>query len=245
MSFNRYASYILTFLYVVGITSTLIIFFLVMDFAVLSVSFWISLIAILLAETALWWYAVYMMQRLDSIRPVLPGYLAIGVVIAAYLAAVIFYSFFSGIADLALKWYVVIHLVTFVIAVFLIGLLLIFNRSHEDDDDETKAQIVKLHSIVMALQQLQHELKSHNGPLVEEIDQLVSALIEDVTYSDPITPKAIANHDHLLLKEVHQVNEELTLILPGNSSSYQAILKRLQDFKLMLEQRNAQILLAK
>src|SRR5690606_12698620 len=112
MTFNRYGTIIVFVLYLIGMASTLVIFITLFDSVYPSASFWISLVAIMLAETAMWRYIHYWLRNLDTVRRVLPGFLALGVVILAYLAAVLSYSLFTGIAELALLWYMRIHILT-------------------------------------------------------------------------------------------------------------------------------------
>ena len=77
-----------------------------------SIAFWISLIATYVAITSLWIFVRYVMRNMERFKQFVPGYTAIGVILAMYLLCVIFYALFVGFADHVLRWFILLHVVT-------------------------------------------------------------------------------------------------------------------------------------
>lgn len=246
MTFNRYGTMIVFVLYLIGMASTLVVFISLFDSVVLSASFWISLAAVVLAETALWRYIHYWLRNVDTVKRVIPGYLALGVVILAYLAAVLSYSLFTGIADLALRWYILIHILTFIFAIVVGGLILLFTKFTKVHEQDTQSQMIELQVIESALKQLYSKIRSQDAPENKKIESIITDLIEDVRYSDPVAIHSISYINHQLLHSIQSLEEEVKWMLAVDKQlSIEMVVQRLQDFKQLLIQRNEQLLTSK
>lgn len=248
MTLNRYGTWIAFVLYLVGVVSTWVIFITLLDSIALSASFFISFAAVLLAETVLWCYVHYLLRNLHDVKRIIPGYVALGVVIVAYLGAVFVYAFFNGIADLALRWYILIHIITFVCTVIVGGLILLFLKSVKEHEQETESQIVHWHEIVSALQELYRKMVSLNVPQTKEMESIMMTLIEKVQYSDPVTPKSIVYIDHHLQYNIYLLDEEVSGIIAGAGDqevAFETIIHRLDELKHQLAHRNEQLKILK
>jgi hypothetical protein len=233
-------------LYVVTVFSTLFAFLALYTSFVITISFWISLISVLLAETILWRYADYWVGNVDTIKKMIPGYLGLGTVIIAYFVAVLVYSFFTGFADLALRWFILLHILTFAMAVIIGGLLFLFVRSAIDREEETNTGVVNLHAIEMALKELQEKIRSVDSPYSQEIESVMAKLIDKVHYSDPITPHSLTYMDQSLYHQIHSLIDQVTLMFLGDQElSFEAILQGLNEFSSTLARRNSQLLISK
>jgi len=233
-------------MYLVAVFSSLIAFLALYTSFVITISFWISLISVLLAETVLWRYADYWLGNVETIKRMVPGYLALGTVIVAYLVAVLTYSFFTGFADLALRWFILLHVLTFAMTVIIGGLLFLFLRSAIDHEEETNTAVVNLHAIEMALKELQDKIRSVDSPVSQEIESVMAKLIDKVHYSDPVTPHSLTYMDQSLYHQIHSLIDQVTLMFSGDQDlSFEGILQGLNEFSSMLARRNSQLLISK
>ncbi|MDQ0087945.1 hypothetical protein J2T12_001351 [Paenibacillus anaericanus] len=246
MTINRYGTRITLVLYLVGLVSTWIVFMTLLDNSNSLGSFWISLSAVLLAETLLWLYASYLFPNLDRVKRNLPGYLGLGVVILSYLIVVFVYSFFTGFSDLALSGYILIHSITLACTIIASGLILLYLKSTMDHEEDTRSQLVNLHEIESALKEVQLMIKSMKDPQVKEMESIIAALIEKVHYSDPVIPRSILHMDHELINHIYLLEEKVTGMASGNQEhSFKMIVHHLHDLTRRLAHRNEQVLLAK
>lgn len=233
-------------LYLVAVFSTLISFLALYTGFVMTISFWFSLASVLLAETVLWRYADYWCGHVDTIKRMVPGYLALGIVIVAYFVAVLAFSFLTGFADMALRWFILLHVLTFAIAVMLGGLLLLFLRSAIAHEEETSTGVVNLHAIEMALKELHEKIRSVDSPHRSEMESVMIKLIDKVHYSDPVTPQSLSYMDQSLYQQIHSLIEQVTLMLSGDQElSFELILQGLNEFSGTLARRNSQLLISK
>jgi len=233
-------------LYLVAVFSTLISFLALYTGFVMTISFWISLISVLLAETVLWRYADYWFGNVDTIKRMIPGYLALGTVIVAYFVAVLIFSFFTGFADLALRWFILLHVLTFAMAVILGGLLILFLRSAIDREEETSTGVINLHAIEIALKELHEKIRSVDSPYSHEIESVMTKLIDKVHYSDPVTPQSLTYMDQSLYHQIQSLIEQVTLMFSGDQElSFEVILQSLNEFSSTLARRNSQLLISK
>ncbi|WP_410768513.1 hypothetical protein [Fontibacillus sp. BL9] len=246
MTMKRHGSIIAFVLYLVAVVSTLTVYITLHDGFTYSPSFWISLVAIILAETALWIYVRYWINQPDKVKRIIPGYLAMGIVILAYLTAVLCYSFFAGIADLALRWFMLLHVLTCAAAIIVGGAILLFLKYANADESDTRSQIVNLHTIESALKELLLKVQSRNEPQNEEMKSIITKLIEKVHYSDPVMPSDIQYLDQQLLYQIQLIHEEMISRAEGvQDPSPEDMLQRLQDIQHHLTLRNEQLLLTK
>lgn len=244
MTSNRFAINISTVLYVAALAAVSAIFFSL--FSIFNISFWISLFVSCIALTAIWGYAVYIIRNLDQVKRFVPGYTAIGTVLVVYFAAVIIYSLFTNVAHVALRGYLLVHVLTMVSAIILVGLIMIWLRSVEDRELDTQSQVVHLQQIEMALQELERKLGLLEVEGMEEVRRQVAALIENVRYSDPVTPKAIMYTDHQLLADIQLLSQQMhDEHDKGQPLEANWINQRIADLQNRLSARNQQVLMAK
>lgn len=207
MTLDRYGIRIFLILYLVVAAVTLACFAVFRGHAASGVPFWVSLGAVLLAETALWLYASHIVRNLERVKRSVPAWLALGTVLGAYFVLTVVYSLLTALADYALPYYLLLHLITLAAAVVIGALLMLFTRSTEIREHETRTHISGLQEIEFSLRQLQDQAAMLNGPGKRQLEEAIAEFIESVRYSDPVTPDSIAGQDLMLLEELRNLNE--------------------------------------
>lgn len=247
MTIIRYGKIVSLILYVVAVGSTIAVFLTAGGPSASSASFWVSLVTVLAAETALWRYADHLIRNPNRVRRMVPGYLALGTVITAYFILTVIYAFVAGIADLALPWLIVIHILTLAAVVFICGLALFFIRSSMNQEQKIQIQATSLHEIQLGLKQLQGKIGLIHCPGKEQLEDAIAELLENVQYSDPIALTAVAHHDQYLLDEIKVLHEQVTSIPDADNQEHllATIVHRVRQLKQRLGQRNEQLLALK
>lgn len=246
MNVKRGNLLILDVIYLVGLILTTIISFTVFSEGFQYFSFWIGLTASFVAITALWFYVRYVMKNMECFKRFVPGFIAIGIVLTLYLGCVIFYSFFAGFADHALRWFVLLHIVTAAIAFILCAILLIYIRSASQQEASQQLHITNWKSIETALHQLLYTLDNYPVLDVDKIKESVKSIIELVKYSDPITPASLQHNDHQIFQDIESLREELALqYAAGVEMNSERLFNHISRLKSRLQERNQQILINK
>ncbi|WP_339256012.1 hypothetical protein MKZ12_18280 [Paenibacillus sp. FSL R5-0713] len=237
---------ILDVIYLICMLVSTIVSFTLFNHALLSLSFWMNLVASYVAITAIRIYARFIMQNMDRFKRFVPGYTALGVVLVSYLICVMIYTLLSGSADHALRWFVLLHTVTIAIATILCGIIMIYIHSVRSHEADEHTKIENLHLIEKALQQLLHTMMQHPVLTVEEERQTVQSLIELVKYSDPITPDSLEKNDRQILMDIELMNSELAnQYEAGELVNSERIASQLSQLRYRLKERNQQILISK
>ncbi|WP_339234903.1 hypothetical protein MKX40_18655 [Paenibacillus sp. FSL R5-0517] len=237
---------ILDVIYLICMLVSTIVSFTLFNHALLSLSFWMNLVASYVAITAIWIYARFIMQNMDRFKRFVPGYTALGVVLVSYLICVMIYTLLTGSADHALRWFVLLHTVTFAIATILCGIIMIYIHSLRSHEANEHTKIEDLHLIEKALQQLLHTMMQHTVLTVEEERKTVQSLIELVKYSDPITPDSLEKNDRQILMDIELMNSELAnQYEAGELVNSERIASQLSQLRFRLKERNQQILISK
>ncbi|MGZ7441169.1 hypothetical protein [Paenibacillus sp. TH7-28] len=247
MRLRRYtaASLIIFILYLVGLASTISAFAIIWQGRMDAFSAWISLGALILAETVIWQYVSYWINHYERVKKNIPGFVALGTVAAGYLIAVFVYSFFAGIADRFLSGLVLLHILTLTIAVLLGGTILLFLNYALKSDDTTQAQVIHLYELESGLKSLLMSIEAYGEAEAGEIKAVLTKLIEQVRFSDPVVPDALAYLDQDLLFRIDMLKEELGQGGKEQSLAAESVLLRLQELKQLLDDRNARLLLSK
>ncbi|MCM3698973.1 hypothetical protein [Paenibacillus macerans] len=247
MRLRRYtgASLIIFILYLVGLASTISAFAIIWQGRMDTFSAWISLGALILAETVMWKYVSYWINHHERVKKNIPGFVALGTVAAAYLIAVFVYSFFAGIADRFLSGLVLLHILTLTIAVLLGGTILLFLNYALKSDDTTQAQVIHLYELESGLKSLLMSIEAYGEAEAGEIKAVLTKLIEQVRFSDSVVPDALAYLDQDLLFRIDMLKEELGQAGKEQSLAAESVLLRLQELKQLLDDRNARLLLSK
>lgn len=246
MTPNRYGSITVFILYLVALLATASIFSTLFDSFSITASFWISLLMIILAETAIALYSNYLIQNLEQVKRVMPGFLAVGAVILIYFLVVVAFSLLTGIAGLALRWFILVHILALALTVIGIGLILLLTKSTQDHEQHSKNQIVNIHHIESALKELQRKIQLLNLSETDEIEVLIKKLIEKVHYSDPVTTKPIHDMDQQFLERIQSLEMEVSSVITGEQElSPERILQYIDDLNIRLKHRNELLILSK
>jgi len=247
MTRRPFGAVLLLFLYAVAVVSTIFVFMTVWGGFALSVSFWISLVAVLFAETAVWRYADHLIRNLERVKRMVPGYVALGAVIAAYWAAVVIFAFFTGIADLALPFFILIHILTLAAALVIGGLILLFIQSSSKHELDIQNQVLRFREMELSLKDLLAKIHSIDLPEKRVLEQEISELIDKLHYSDPVTTIPMVQLDWGLFDEMQVLREEVTILLSSGSQEAPPakIVDRVREMKHRLVRRNEQLLAMK
>ncbi|NUU79566.1 hypothetical protein [Paenibacillus xylanilyticus] len=237
---------ILNAIYLICMVVTSIVSFTIFNHAVVSVAFWINLIASYVAITAIWMYIRYIMRNLEQVKRFVPGYTALGVIAVIYLLCVVVYSLFTSTAHFALRWFTLVHIVTLALALILCGIIMIYIRNMHRQEADGQTKIVTLQLIDKALQQFLHTLENAPASTVDEERRYVSSLIELVRYSDPITPDSLTYNDHQILLDIELMNNELVnQYASGEGVNSERLSAQLSQLKHRLTERNQQLFASK
>ncbi|WP_433707055.1 hypothetical protein [Paenibacillus illinoisensis] len=237
---------ILNAIYLICIVVTSVVSFTIFNDAVVSVAFWINLLASYVAITAIWIYVRFILRNLEQVKRFVPGYTALGVVAVLYLLCVVFYSLFTSVAHLSLRLFTLVHIVTLGLALVLCGIIMIYIRNTQRHEAGVQTKMVTLQLIEKALQQLHHTL---GNPLSSSEDvhrRDVKSLIELVRYSDPITPDSLTYNDHQILLDIELMNSELAnQYASGEGINSERLAGQLSLLKHRLSERNRQLIASK
>ncbi|MEF2964226.1 hypothetical protein V3851_00160 [Paenibacillus sp. M1] len=245
MMLKRNGTAIAFVLYAVVLIASLTVYISLLPFNLFSSSFWLSLVTLILAETAVWFYAHYWIQNYERVNRMIPGYTGLGVIVVGYLAAVIVYSLLS---DAFLPGaYTILHILTLAAAVVIGGIILIFINFTAAKEEETREQVAALHEMEAALKRLLGKLPAYEEPQLSELKSVLAQLIEKVKYSDPVTPESLQMTDQQMLYQIHLLDEELSNAAEGDIEAppFDLTLRRLRELGQSLTLRNEQVLISK
>jgi len=185
-------------IYLIVAAVTLTIFVILYGFMVNTASFWISLLTVLAAETALWLYVEYIARHLDQVKRMVPGYLLIGTVLIAYFILVVCYSVFTILTELILTIYITLHMITLATALVFVGIGLIFTKSTAKHEQDSHQQKVSLHDLQLRLKKVQNKVLTGGIPEGTQFESEIAEVLEILQYSDPVALPAIAQQDREL-----------------------------------------------
>lgn len=250
MTLHRYGAKVFFVLYIVVVCTTAAVFFTIWGRYASAATFWISLASILIAETALWKYVDHLVRNLERAKRMVPGYAALGTVIAAYFVLTVIYSLFAGWSEFALRVFLLLQSLTLAAAVILCGLIMVFIQAAMKQELDIEPQVAGFLEMERCLKQLQSNVAKINVPGKDRLETAVAELIEKVRFSDPIAPAAIAIQDQILLDEAKILNDEVASILTLSNAENQAlsletVAIRIDRLQQKLVERNAQVLAMK
>lgn len=243
---DRHGTRISLVIYIAFVAVTLACFFVLWGHEAFTASFWVSLLAVLLSETALWQYADYMILNLERVKRTVPAWLALGTVLAAYFVLTVVYSLFAALAKFVEPYYLLLHLITLA-AVVVGALLLLFTRSTENHESATRTHVSGLREIEFSLRQLQGQVAVLNGAGKQQLVNAIDEFIESVRFSDPVTPDSIAGQDLMLLEELRNLNEIAASMSRAGGQDHELgpIFDQIQQLRQKWKLRNERLLALK
>ncbi|GJM73470.1 hypothetical protein HMSSN036_56860 [Paenibacillus macerans] len=140
---------------------------------------------------------------------------------------------------------VLLHILTLTIAVLLGGAVLLFLNYTLKSEETTQSQLIHLYEIESGLKSLLMKIEAYGEAETEDIKSVLTKLIEQVRFSDPVVPNALAYLDQDLLFRIDMLKEELQQGEKEQRLAPESVLLRLQELKHLLDDRNARLLLSK
>ncbi|MCR8642945.1 hypothetical protein NV379_09760 [Paenibacillus sp. N1-5-1-14] len=230
-----------TFIYVCMLVLTIALLFLIgLPFSRPG-HLWISLGALVLAETAVYSTALFGIATQKRGGSISIGLSAFVTVSTLYLIAVaVIVILFSLLFDISVLSYSLIHLIVIAIAGIAVGMAsFAFHKSVQDDNATSQTQFVQsmLHVLRDSVRQLQG--KEEGKQLFRELEQLE----EKVRFSDPVSHTTMLEVEHHLLGEMEKlaadIREYMKQPIQEEIDSFD---RRIRDLSIILTDRNEKLL---
>lgn len=229
-------------------------------FFVLTLGLWgtvhlaISVLAFLSALALIWKYIEFMADRIEQWKSNFAPYMALGVLLVLYLAAVLLYAGWSSLLPALWIGYFLVHLFTLAVVVIAGVLLLWYAQYAGRQDREARSGVSRISEMQLLLASVQSSValaSSWSDSDKAALHRAVSALIEKVRFSDPMATGELMFTDMSLTEQIRQLSEEAGKLdvdhpLHDERSLEPAeMLRKLQSLSAQVDQRNARLLVSK
>ncbi|MEW4368560.1 hypothetical protein [Paenibacillus kandeliae] len=241
---------IIALLYGLSVIVTIVGFVLLGKVLIVDSRFWISLIALLLAETLFWSLAGWGSMRGQAFASTMPAFMAQIVVASLYGVLAIGYMLVLWLLlHVSASFYGWLHLATFVVAVGIIALVSWFMQSERYTDEQEREQKLGIADIRQGLGEAGLHIRNWQEPYRGEVHRLLSELEESVRFSDPVTHPDVWREEEQLTDEVRHLRDQMMNAPSGDEQQMNDQLDQLrQHFQSahdILRQRNARLAVAK
>lgn len=219
-----------------------------------TVHFAISALALLVSLGLLWKYIEFVAGRREQWKVQWIPYMALGVLLLLYVASTLVYTGLASLLPTLWIGYFLVHAVTLAVVVVLGVLLLWFIRYAGAQEREVRSGVGRLSEMQLLLASLQSSIAQ--TPVWADSDKAalersVSALIEKVRFSDPMTTDELLLTDMGLADQIRQLSEDAAKLdadhpLHDERSVEPAdVLRKLQSLSHQIDRRNARLLAGK
>lgn len=237
---------VVTFIYVLGILITLAVVFLVgLPFSRTSHT-WVSLGALLLAETAIYGLVLHYLSQGKRSSGLIPGYLAFSAIAGLYLIVIIvFIIVFSLVFDVSTTSYALLHFIALAIAAIMASLVTLYVRHSEQQDGEPSASSVQwVPEVRDSLLSIKQELEGWNHEASSRLSKDVASLDEKVRYSDPTSHSSLANTESDVLNQVRLLAREINGLKKAADANGQSeqIGRQIQEIANLIASRNQRLI---
>ncbi len=249
MDKQREYARIATFIYILTITLAVVLL-IGLPFARPSHA-WISLGALLLAETAIYGLILHYLSNNNNLNGLIPGYLAFSAIAGIYLIVVIvFIVIFSLALDITTLSYGLLQFIALALAAIMASLAAIYFRHAEQQDDNSESLVqwvTEMRSTLLAIKQELEDWKhEERGALARGIE----ALDEKVRCSDPASHPSIALSEESLLYQVRQLGTEISGLVKAvetdedveRSEKSERLGRQIREMTYLVTSRNQQLI---
>lgn len=245
MDKQRDYSRIVTLIYILAILITLAVVFLIgLPFSRTSHT-WISLGALLLAETAIYGLALHYISGGKRASALIPGYLAYSVIAGLYLAIVIvFIIVFSLAADISTVSYGLLHFIALAIAAIMASLITLYVRHAEQQDGDPSASshdwVPEVRDTLLLVKQ---ELEGWNGEASGGLRKGIEELDEKVRYSDPVSHPSLSGTEKNVLNRIRLLANEISELATASETDGEAerLSKQIREVSNEVSVRNQRL----
>lgn len=238
---------LITLIYALAVILTLaVVFFIGLQFTG-PVHLWISLAALLIAETAVYGLNLYHIGNRNRPDGIVSGYLAYMTIAGLYLLAAAIAIVISLIFPLSAARYGLIHVILLAAAGILAGFVAIFSRNASDQEQEMKEQVWWVQQMGIALLGIKQDLETWNHQEKERIKKGIEDLEEKVRYSDPVSQPEVASTEMYLLDQARSLASGVRGLAnaPDAAAEAERIGAQIRDMANQIAVRNRQLLQAK
>lgn len=203
---------------------------------------WISLIALLIAETAVYELSVRIARSRSE--GLMSGYMSYVAVAGVYLAAVVAAIVVSFIWSLAFWTYGLIHLVMLAAALIGAGFIALFAGYAIEQEQETSEQLKWIKQMGVHLTRIEHDLKMWEHPAKGPLHQELEALQEKVRYSDPVSRPELVGTEFAMLEQLQILAGDVRSLvqMTGDETAANHIGVQIRKLANSVELRNQQLL---
>lgn len=205
---------------------------------------WITLSALLLAETIAFRVVIYMLSNHKQFTKLIPGYMAYGTVSGVYfLSVILIVGLFSLWLNVSTFSYFLIHLIALAAAAIVFGLVALYVKNVGHQEADTASQVQLLKGMQLTLLTVKQHVDMWNDENSGSIKQLVEQLEEKVRYSDPISHPSLSLTDQELVQQIQELAERISALVRDTEQQEDVgnLGKFIRNIEHQLEERNRQL----
>ncbi|QJD85706.1 hypothetical protein [Cohnella herbarum] len=237
---------VVTLIYALGILITLAVVFLAVAPYSRTSHTWLSSLALLLAETAIYGLVLHYLSQGKRSSGLIPGYLAFSAIAGLYLIVVIvFIIVFSLVLDVSTTSYVLLHFIALAIAAIMASLVTLYVRhSEQQDGDPSSSSIQWVPEVRDSLLSIKQELEGWNDEASSRLSKDVANLDEKVRYSDPTSHPSLADTEADVLNQVQLLAREINGLKKAAEANGQSerIGRQIQEIGNLIARRNQKLI---
>jgi len=203
---------------------------------------WISLLAMLIAETAIYELGVrYVRSQEDAHMARYRSYMAVAVAYFVLVVAAIVVSF---IFPLALWAYGLMHMILLAVQLMTAGLIALRVEQAREQERQLSERMQWVRQMGLEMVQIARELEQWNHPARDRLNRELASLQEKVRFSDPVSRPELAEEEFTILQQLQSLAGDVRRLvqLTGNEGDVDQIRKQLEKLANAIDRRNQQLL---
>lgn len=174
----------------------------------------VSMIALLIAETAVYAYSLFWLRTAGTAKRTPPVLLS-GALIMAVYTAVVFFSTMVLDWMLALQpyWYAGEQLIVLILSAIALGAVGLYgwNAGVQEQRTADASRSLRLH--LMEITEIAATARTWSNPGAEELNQLLKDLEEQFKYSDPVSDPAMYETEAVISQQISLLHDHVALLL--------------------------------
>lgn len=212
---NKQRSYtgLITVIYVAVLAVTVFSFFM-LGFSESLVRFIVTLLAVCIAETAVYGYCVFWLRSAPDVSRTSPLLLSGAWIIALYVFVVIALAvLLDWILELSPLWYAGVQLVVLITAVAVLEAIGLYGRNAASQEQRDADASRNLRRYRQELREIRELAGSWKHPESIRLTELVGSLGEKFQYSDPVSNPELAATEDMISQQISLLHDHVALLL--------------------------------
>ena len=204
---------IITVIYTATLILT-VLSFIVFGFSESQFRFVISILAVLLAESAVYGYCLFWLRAASSIQQTSPVVISGAIITCIYTISVVVSAIvFDWVLEVPPSWYAAMQILILIVGIMGLSIAGLYGKNAKAQEQQVERSLQVFKRCESDLTAISELVRTWENPESEQLVKLLNILEDNFRFSDPVSDPSLYATEDIMCQQISLLNDHVELLL--------------------------------